>query len=114
MHLQSALVMETSRQGLTLTFNGWKSMKLYLYDLEFEVSSMSDNGTAFIAKEFKDFIEANGVGLLRKLIAPYHPASNGQAERYVQRVEITLQVKTEKLGYLHTHLCRFYYRIGKL
>lgn len=40
-------------------------------------SVVSDNGPAFIYKEFKTFIGANVV--LHKLMAPYHPASNDHA-----------------------------------
>ncbi|XP_011858785.1 PREDICTED: uncharacterized protein K02A2.6-like [Vollenhovia emeryi] len=43
---------------------------------------VSDNGRTFISKEFRDFLQRNGIA--QKLTAPYHPATNGQAERYVQ------------------------------
>lgn len=43
---------------------------------------VSDNGTQFTSYKFRAFLKENGVTL--KLTAPYHPATNGQAERYVQ------------------------------
>ena len=43
---------------------------------------MSDNGPQFAAEEFQDFCKKNGIRHI--LIAPYHPASNGLAERGVQ------------------------------
>ena len=43
---------------------------------------VSDNGPQFTAAEFSDFMLANGIRHLRG--APYHPASNGEAERFVQ------------------------------
>lgn len=43
---------------------------------------VSDNGPQFIAAEFKAFTEGNGIKHIRS--APYHPSSNGLAERFVQ------------------------------
>lgn len=43
---------------------------------------VSDNGPQFCAEEFSLFLKANGVQHIRS--APYHPSSNGQAERFVQ------------------------------
>ncbi|XP_024868818.1 uncharacterized protein K02A2.6-like [Temnothorax curvispinosus] len=44
---------------------------------------VSDNGTQFTSAEFKAYLQASGVKY-HKRTAPYHPATNGQAERYVQ------------------------------
>ena len=43
---------------------------------------VSDNGPAFIAEEFQEFLRSNGVKHVRS--APYHPQTNGEAERFVQ------------------------------
>ena len=43
---------------------------------------VSDNGPQFIAAEFMAFMEGNGIKHIRS--APYHPSSNGLAERFVQ------------------------------
>ena len=43
---------------------------------------VSDNGTAFTSEEFLSFLKMNGVCPVNS--APYHPASNGLAERAVQ------------------------------
>lgn len=51
---------------------------------------VSDNGPQFSAVEFKDFLRVSGVKF-HKLSAPYHPATNGQAERYVQTVKQALK-----------------------
>jgi transposase InsO family protein len=43
---------------------------------------VSDNGTQFISEEFETFLKKNG--MKHRCSAPYHPATNGQAERFVQ------------------------------
>ncbi|XP_029171893.1 uncharacterized protein K02A2.6-like [Nylanderia fulva] len=43
---------------------------------------VSDNGRYFVSSEFKNFLKCNGV--IHKTTAPFHPATNGQAERFVQ------------------------------
>ena len=44
---------------------------------------VADNGPQFVAGEMKDFLTANCVRLC--LSSPYHPASNGEAERAVKK-----------------------------
>ncbi|XP_073820944.1 uncharacterized protein [Musca autumnalis] len=51
---------------------------------------VSDNGTNFSSAEFKNFIQRIGVKY-HKFTAPYHPATNGQAERSVQTVKNALK-----------------------
>ncbi|XP_054745933.1 uncharacterized protein K02A2.6-like [Anastrepha obliqua] len=43
---------------------------------------VSDNGTAFTSEEFKNFMKNNLIRHIRS--APFHPSTNGQAERMVQ------------------------------
>jgi len=43
---------------------------------------VTDNVLQFIVQEFKQFCLGNGIKYT--LIAPYHPSSNGEAERFVQ------------------------------
>ena len=43
---------------------------------------VSDNGPQFVSQELATFLKMNGVKYIR--CAPYHPASNGAAERLVQ------------------------------
>ena len=50
---------------------------------------VSDNGPQFCSEEFQQFMATNGIKHTRT--APYHPASNGQAERLVQSVKQSLR-----------------------
>ncbi|KAK8763534.1 hypothetical protein V5799_033860, partial [Amblyomma americanum] len=50
---------------------------------------VSDNGPAFTSEKYDDFLSKNGIR--RILIPPYHPASNGAAERVVQTIKLKLK-----------------------
>lgn len=41
---------------------------------------VSDNGPQLVSEEFKAFMEENGIQHIKS--APYHPATNGLAERF--------------------------------
>lgn len=56
-------------------------------------SIVSDNGTCFTSEEFQQFLKGNGVSHI--LSAPYHPATNGLAERAVQVVKRGLRKVTQ-------------------
>ena len=56
---------------------------------------VSDNGPQFISSEFAEFCKTNGVKHIR--VSPYHPASNGLAERMVQTFKQSMK-KTAKDG----------------
>jgi hypothetical protein len=67
---------------------------------------VSDNGTTFSSAEFQDFMQSNSIRHIRT--APYHPASNGQAERAVKIVKEGL--KKSSKDSLQTQLSRFLFR----
>ncbi len=46
---------------------------------------VSDNGPQFVSSEFAEFMKQNGVKHVRS--APYHPSTNGLAERFVHEAE---------------------------
>ena len=72
-------------------------------------SLVTDNATCFTSQEFKFFLKKNGIH--HTTSAPYHPASNGLAERAVQTVKKGL--KKVVLGSLSSRLSKvlFAYRI---
>ena len=63
---------------------------------------VSDNGTAFCSEEFNNFVKRNGIRHIRS--APYHPATNGLAERAVQTLEEALKKSDADMD---TRIARF-------
>ncbi|XP_062500547.1 uncharacterized protein K02A2.6-like [Corticium candelabrum] len=57
---------------------------------------VTNNGPQFVAKEFKDF--CNQQGIFHSLTPPYHPKSNGQAERFIQSFKRVVQKGLETPG----------------
>ncbi|XP_053686293.1 uncharacterized protein K02A2.6-like [Sabethes cyaneus] len=70
------------------------------------ITLVSDNGPQFTAAEFDSFLQANGVKF-HKLSAPYHPATNGQAERYVQTIKNALKAMNTTNNTLQTNINKF-------
>ena len=53
---------------------------------------VTDNGTQFTSEAFATFTKQNGIKHVRS--APYHPASNGLAERFIQSLKLSLKATT--------------------
>ena len=64
---------------------------------------VSDNATSFTSSEFQEFTKRNGIHHIRS--APYHPATNGLAERTVQTFKNAM--KKVAPGDIDTALARF-------
>ena len=62
---------------------------------------VSDNGTCFVSKEFRQFLKFNGIKQVTS--APYNPSSNGLAEKAVQIVKKGL--KTD--GSIKSRIAKF-------
>ena len=67
---------------------------------------VSDNGPGFASEEFNVFLQMNGVKHLYS--APYHPSSNGQAERMVRVLKESLKRVPD--GDVDTRLSRLLFR----
>lgn len=64
---------------------------------------VSDHGVQFTSTVFEQFLRMNGV--VHKMGAPYHPATNGQAERYVQTIKQKLKALKCYKSQLNQELC---------
>ena len=64
---------------------------------------VTDNGTCFVSAEFENFLASNGIRHITS--APYHPATNGLAERAVQIVKRGLKKSSE--GSVKSRLAKF-------
>ena len=61
-----------------------------------------DNGPQFTAEELNKFCLGNGIK--HSLTAPYHPSTNGEAEKFVQTFKTAIQ---KHKGALQKNLCNF-------
>ena len=64
---------------------------------------VTDNGSSFVSAEFEQFLQSNGIKHITS--APYHPATNGLAERAVQILKRGL--KKVKNGTIQSRIAQF-------
>ena len=66
---------------------------------------VSDNGPQFTSIEFARFTKGNGIKHVTS--APYHPSSNGLAERFVQSFKSAMKASKKDEGSVQTKLSNF-------
>ena len=71
----------------------------------FPVNVVTDNGPQFINAKFDEFLRWNGVKHIR--VAPYHPVSNGAAERMVQSLKRSVKASASTGASLRHRLADF-------
>jgi len=72
----------------TTTFNTINELRVLFSRWGLPEQIVSDNGPQFKSNEFRCFLEENGI--IHHTTAPYFPATNGQAERFVQTMKKAL------------------------
>ena len=66
---------------------------------------VSDNGPQFTSMEFREFLEGNGIS--HSFSAPYHPATNGEAERFVQSFKKNMKCRESTSSTVTFDICKF-------
>ena len=66
---------------------------------------VTDNGPQFCSEEFENFLKVNGIR--HTLSAPYHPATNGEAERFVQTFKNAMKSYNANASTVHTCIPKF-------
>ncbi|CAG2214044.1 unnamed protein product [Mytilus edulis] len=64
-----------------------------------------DNGPQFTSQEFENFMQLNGIKHIRS--APYHPSTNGLAERFVQTFKQAMKSSSNDSGTVSKKLAQF-------
>lgn len=66
---------------------------------------VTDNGTQFISEEFSEFLKPYGINHTRS--APYHPSTNGEAERFVQIFKHNMKCRQATPSNIICHIRKF-------
>ena len=66
---------------------------------------VSDNGPQFRSEQFQAFVRNNGIQ--HKASVPWHPATNGSAERFVQSFKLAMKSAASDSGSLHQKIGNF-------
>ena len=66
---------------------------------------VTDNGPQFTSNKFSVFMKSNGVKHIK--CSPYHPSSNGAAERFVQTVKRSIKAAEQQGKSVSQRICEF-------
>lgn len=66
---------------------------------------VTDNGPQFCSEEFSEFLKTNGINHTRS--APYHPSTNGEAERFVQTFKHNMKCRQATASNVICHISKF-------
>ena len=66
---------------------------------------VTDNGPQFSSHEFKNFLDLNGI--FHTFSAPYHPSTNGEAERFVQTFKHNMKCRQANSANISTCIHKF-------
>ncbi len=66
---------------------------------------VSDKGPQFTSQEFEQFVQQSGIKHIRS--APYHPSTNGLAERFVQTFKNSMKASENNGKSLNTRIASF-------
>lgn len=93
------------KMGSTTSENTIEVLRQIFSQQGLPLELVSDNGPQFISTEFADFMRKNDIKHLRS--APFHPSSNGEAERFVRTFKTALKAKKDQKISLSRKLCEF-------
>ena len=67
--------------------------------------TVSDNGPQFTLEKFQTFVRNNGIQYKKSV--PWHPATNGSAERFVQSFKFAMKSAASDSGPIHQKIGNF-------
>lgn len=92
----------------TTTTNTIEKLRILFSQLGLPKVIVSDNGPQFVSEEFHLFLTQNGIKHITS--APYHPRTNGQAERLIQVFKQAMKSAKKSCGSIQQKLSTFLFR----
>ena len=73
-----------------------KELRLIFTRFSLPEQILTDNGPQFVSEEFQEFTRSNGIQHIK--IGPYHPRSNGMADRFVRTFKTAMRKMVNEGG----------------